>query len=64
MRSTNSPLVTEKPMYGPKNGAIRSDDESQDLVECVRGYARRSPEKFALCCLAVGFVLGWRLKPW
>jgi hypothetical protein len=35
-----------------------------DLLEYMRTYARERPETFALACLGVGFVLGWRLKPW
>ena len=27
-------------------------------------FAREQPEVTALCCLGVGFVLGWKLKPW
>ena len=27
-------------------------------------YARERPEVVALTCFAVGFVLGWKLKPW
>jgi hypothetical protein len=35
-----------------------------DLLDYARTYARQRPETFALACLGVGFVLGWRLKPW
>jgi hypothetical protein len=35
-----------------------------DLLECARTYAREKPETFALACFGVGFILGWRLKPW
>lgn len=27
-------------------------------------FAREKPEVTALCCLGIGFVLGWKLKPW
>lgn len=37
---------------------------SQDLMEYFREYARENPEKAALWCLGIGFVLGWKLKPW
>ena len=36
----------------------------QDLVEYLREYARERPEVVALWCFGVGFVLGWKLKPW
>lgn len=37
---------------------------STDLVEFFRQYARERPEVVALWCLGIGFVLGWKLKPW
>jgi hypothetical protein len=35
-----------------------------DLLHYLREYARDRPEVVALTCFAVGFFLGWRLKPW
>jgi hypothetical protein len=35
-----------------------------DLVQYVSDYCRKKPEIAALWCLGVGFVLGWKLKPW
>ena len=37
---------------------------SHDITEYVREYAREKPEVVALWCLGIGFVLGWKLKPW
>ena len=37
---------------------------SQDIVEYLREYAREKPEAVALWCFGIGFVLGWKLKPW
>ena len=36
----------------------------QDVIEYVTDYARQNPGYTALWCLGVGFVLGWKLKPW
>ena len=36
----------------------------QDLTQYLREYAREQPEMAALWCLGIGFVLGWKLKPW
>jgi len=36
----------------------------QDLVDYMKDYAREKPEVAALWCLGVGFILGWKLKPW
>jgi hypothetical protein len=39
-------------------------DAARDLVHYLKEYAREKPEVVALWCLGVGFVLGWKLKPW
>jgi hypothetical protein len=36
----------------------------EDLVDYLRDYARERPEVVALTCFCIGFVLGWKLKPW
>jgi hypothetical protein len=36
----------------------------EDLVTYLRNYARDRPDAAALWCFGVGFVLGWKLKPW
>jgi hypothetical protein len=52
------------------NSAARTrprDSEMQlvdDLSLYFRRYARERPESVALLCLGIGFVLGWKLKPW
>jgi len=35
-----------------------------DTLSYFREYARERPEVVALTCFCVGFVLGWKLKPW
>lgn len=35
-----------------------------DLMEYFQQYTRERPEVVALWCLGIGFVLGWKLKPW
>ncbi len=30
----------------------------------ARRYVQEKPETAALICLGVGFILGWKLKPW
>lgn len=37
---------------------------SEQVVDLLADYARRSPGAVALWCFGIGFVLGWRLKPW
>jgi hypothetical protein len=33
-------------------------------VEGIEDYARREPWAFATWVFGVGFILGWKLKPW
>jgi hypothetical protein len=35
-----------------------------DLMEYFQQYTREKPEVVALWCFGIGFVLGWKLKPW
>jgi hypothetical protein len=51
---------------GDKEMSSAKDDRHpvDDLVDYVVGYAREKPEVAALWCLGIGFVLGWKLKPW
>lgn len=35
-----------------------------DLLDYMKEYARQKPEVAALWCFGIGFVLGWKLKPW
>ncbi|HZL89936.1 MAG TPA: hypothetical protein VFB96_16330, partial [Pirellulaceae bacterium] len=48
--------------------ATWQDDEPlrplSDVLEYLRQYAREKPEVVALTCFGIGFVLGWKLKPW
>ena len=37
---------------------------TQDFVEYLTDYAQKNPGYAALWCIGVGFVLGWKLKPW
>jgi hypothetical protein len=37
---------------------------ASDVVEYLKEYAREKPEVAALWCLGIGFILGWKLKPW
>ena len=36
----------------------------EDLMIYLREYARERPEVVALTCFGIGFLLGWKLKPW
>ncbi|HWL08567.1 MAG TPA: hypothetical protein VNQ76_09190 [Planctomicrobium sp.] len=36
----------------------------EDTLCYLRTYAKEKPEVAALWCFGVGFILGWKLKPW
>lgn len=59
-------------MYAPATaGSPASLTEESHLnawiertIEGIEDYARREPWAFATCVFGVGFILGWKLKPW
>jgi len=36
----------------------------KDAVEYAMEYAKENPGHAALFCIGLGFILGWKLKPW
>jgi hypothetical protein len=61
-------MQTDNPRYqGMQRSSHEADDAMQpynELYHQLREYAREHPESVALWCFGIGFVLGWRLKPW
>jgi hypothetical protein len=58
----NSNEVASRPRQLPEwEHELRPLD---DLIEYFREYARERPEVVALTCFGIGFILGWKLKPW
>jgi hypothetical protein len=39
-------------------------EQAMDLVQRLTEYAREKPTDAALWCFGIGFVVGWKLKPW
>ena len=37
---------------------------TKSIFEHFHEYGRERPEVVALWCFGIGFVLGWKLKPW
>lgn len=35
-----------------------------DIVDYVTTYARQNPGTAAVWCFGIGFIVGWKLKPW
>lgn len=55
---------TERPRNDSNDSRLQSVDVKEDVIEYLTSYARQKPAHAALFCLGVGFVLGWKLKPW
>ena len=53
--NTNDAVVTAK-------GELSNATEA--AMQAFKDYARARPEVVALWAVGVGFVLGWKLKPW
>lgn len=51
---TDNTMVVERPLSHPLECA----------VDTLKAHMREKPEVAALWCFGVGFVLGWKLKPW
>ena len=62
--------MREEPIYPATLNAedLRQSGErpltSSIVLDCFRQYARERPAVVAFWCLGIGFVLGWKLKPW
>jgi len=37
---------------------------TEDIYNYLCDYAKEKPQAMALWCFGIGFVLGWKLKPW
>lgn len=57
--STSPPR--EQSNYGMPS---REECAPQNLVEHLTQFCRENPGTAAAWCFGIGFVLGWRLKPW
>ena len=58
--------------YQESNRAAQLNEErrttaaeaAEAAVMCLKQYARERPEFVALWTFGIGFVVGWKLKPW
>lgn len=58
--------VSDRPQTQPasQNRPAAQHRPAEDILTYLRDYAREQPEAAALWCFGIGFVLGWKLKPW
>lgn len=43
---------------------MASSEAPPKISEFLKEYARERPEVVALWCFGIGFIVGWKLKPW
>lgn len=48
----------------PYNGEDYPLRPMEDFSKYLRDYAKQKPEVIAFACFGIGFILGWKLKPW
>jgi hypothetical protein len=53
-----------KKTESPASAGIDLHDVCEFAMCNFREYAKSKPETIALCCIGIGFILGWKLKPW
>jgi len=46
----------------PSMGTL--DSMAADVTDSIRHYVHTQPEQAVLWALGIGFLLGWKLKPW
>jgi ElaB/YqjD/DUF883 family membrane-anchored ribosome-binding protein len=61
---SNSRSAQHKVEESVQDVATDAKQMTNDFVDYLTDYARENPGTAALWCLGVGFVLGWKLKPW
>ncbi|QDU80019.1 hypothetical protein Pla110_17410 [Polystyrenella longa] len=54
--SSNNPQTTRT-----TTGELQPVD---DVLEYVKTYAIHNPGTTAAWCFGIGFIVGWKLKPW
>jgi hypothetical protein len=64
MSRTPSASQSRSAVAGRRSGTGIEPRPTQDVLDYVRDYAREKPEVAALWCFGIGFILGWKLKPW
>jgi hypothetical protein len=69
MPNTRNRGAVTRPRQGDDFTVVqKAENAGRDILDQalqrMRDYAHEKPESAALWCLGIGFVLGWKLKPW
>lgn len=58
------------PSQAPRDSGMQAEslvklsDAAHDALCAFQAYAKERPDVVALWAFGIGFVLGWKLKPW
>ncbi len=56
------PLEMQRAADFPEMGTL--DHLAVDALDRLKNYARENPVGFGVWAFGIGFVVGWKLKPW
>jgi hypothetical protein len=56
--------ATHEMEHRQQMGGAATKQPLDDLLTYLTDYARERPDVVAIWCFGIGFVLGWKLKPW
>ncbi len=59
---TDFPADMARAAECPSMGGL--EGMAHETLDRFKDYARENPASVALWALGIGFVLGWKLKPW
>lgn len=62
--SMSATASTNRRPANENSGVRESQQQPRDLASHLMEYAEENPTSCAMWCFGIGFVLGWRLKPW
>lgn len=62
MPGTSSPTPTSEDRF--RTAARQQPHPLDDCIAYLKDYAAKKPEVAAMWIFGIGFVLGWKLKPW
>jgi hypothetical protein len=64
MENPMNPEAIRERSAGGFSQATNQMQPSKDFIQYLQDYARQKPDVAALWCFGLGFIVGWKLKPW
>ena len=64
----NAKQNSSQPQTSDKNGQFKSGSDFEHMLEDVTSavvtYSKRQPKAVACGIFTLGFLIGWKIKPW